>query len=303
MLTEKRIGVLMGGISAERDVSLRSGNAIYNALKGLGYDVSAIDVGRDICEVLRGKKVEIAFLALHGGIGENGCIQGLLEIMEIPYTGSGVLASSLAMDKLSSKVMFSGAGLAVPEYEKVTSFRIPEIGLPIVVKPQKEGSSIGVSIVREMSQLREALETAISFNGVAVVEEYIDGKEVHIGILNDIVLGGVEVRPSVEFYSYEAKYTEGMTRYIIPPEIDNANYELAKDTAFRAHQALGSEGATRVDLMLDKAGRPYVLEVNTIPGMTETSLLPKIAGYTGLTFPRLVEEILRSAIEKSKVKR
>ncbi|MBI4823632.1 MAG: D-alanine--D-alanine ligase [Nitrospirae bacterium] len=303
LLTKKRIGVLMGGISAEREVSLRSGKAIFNALRNLGYDVSAIDVGRDICKVLGREKIEIAFLALHGGFGEDGCIQGLLEVMEIPYTGSGVLASSLAMDKLSSKVMFISEGLAVPKFEKLTSFKIPEIPLPIVVKPQKEGSSVGVSIVRDETKLREAVETALSFNGVAIAEEYIDGKEIHIGILNNIVLGGVEVRPLVEFYSYEAKYTEGMTEYIIPPEIDDASYEKAKDTALSAHQALGSEGATRVDLRLDRAGKPYVLEVNTIPGMTETSLLPKIASHRGLSFPMLVEEILRSAIEKSKVKR
>ena len=311
-LTNKRIGVLMGGQSAEREVSLRSGKAIYNALKGLGYDVVAIDVGHDIFNILKRKKIEIAFIALHGGYGENGGVQGMLEVLGIPYTGSGVLASALSMDKEASKKIFLYQKIPVPpfiivqrstinvqrsemEIKSLINFR-----MPWVVKPATEGSSIGVSIVREERQIRPAVEKALSFSNRVIIEKYIQGKEVHIGILSGKVLGGVEVKPSLEFYNYEAKYTAGMTEYILPPEINSKVYEKAKEIALNAHIALGCGGATRVDLKIDGKGNPYVLEVNTIPGMTETSLLPKIAKQAGMDFPDLIEEILRGAVNESK---
>jgi len=311
MLTDKRIGVLMGGISAEREISLRSGTAIYSALKGSGYNAVAIDVGPDICNVLNREEIEVVFLALHGGQGENGSIQGLLEVLGIPYTGSGVLASALAMDKEASKKIFLYHNIPVPPFvvlskEQITkssSFvsrpsSLVEFTLPWVVKPATEGSSVGVSIVRDETSFGQALETAYSHGPRAIVEKYIAGKEVHIGILNDRVLGGVEVKPSLEFYNYEAKYTAGRTEYILPPEIDSKAYESAKTAAISAHIALGCKGATRVDLRVDAKGNPYVLEVNTIPGMTETSLLPKIAGLAGFDFPNLIEEIIRGIIEE-----
>ncbi len=243
--------------------------------------------GKDICEVLRNEKIEFAFLVLHGGWGEDGGIQGLLEVMGIPYTGSGVLASALAMDKAVSRVIFASAGLHVPQCELVSEVHAPSFGPPWVVKSRREGSSVGISIVREKAKLAEALKTALSFGGGALIEEFIEGKEVHIGLLDGKALGGVEVRPSLEFYSYEAKYTSGKTQYIIPPTLDANAYELAKEAALKAHNALGCSGATRVDLIVDARGIPYVLEVNTIPGMTETSLLPKIAGHAGLSLPAL----------------
>lgn len=315
MLTNKKIGVLMGGSSAEREVSLRSGAAIHNALKGLGYNAVAIDVGHDICDVMKREKIEIAFLVLHGGYGENGAVQGMLEVLGIPYTGSGVLASALAMDKEASKKIFVYHKIPVPPFKVVSrqlsvvsekletiNYQLSTIdfSLPWVIKPATEGSSVGVSIVRDEGQIRSAIEKAFSLSGRAIIEKYIDGKEVHIGILNDNVLGGVEVRPSLEFYSYEAKYTAGLTDYILPPEIDGKAYERAKDVALSAHLALGCKGATRVDLRIDVEGNPYVLEVNTIPGMTETSLLPKIARHAGLDFPVLIEEILRGALNEGK---
>jgi D-alanine-D-alanine ligase len=329
MLTNRKIGVLMGGSSAEREVSLRSGAAIYNALKGLGYNAVAIDVGPDICDILKREKIEIAFLALHGGHGENGAVQGMLEVLGIPYTGSGVLASALAMDKEASKKVFVYHKIPVPPFVVISkehraqdtpSLTLPPRGggkgwgglrtpgselktgfnLPWVIKPATEGSSVGVSIVRDEGQIRSAIEKAFSLSDRAIIEKYIDGKEVHIGILNDRVLGGVEVRPSLEFYSYEAKYTAGLTDYILPPEIDGRAYERAKDVALSAYLALGCKGAPRVDLRIDVEGNPYVLEVNTIPGMTETSLLPKIARHAGLDFPALIEEILRGAINEGK---
>ena len=318
MLTKKKIGVLMGGTSTEREVSLRSGTAIHNALKGLGYDTIAIDAGPDICSVLKTETIELSFLALHGGYGENGAIQGMLEVLGIPYTGSGVLASALAMDKEASKKIFLHHKIPVPPFKVVSSKQllIPpspplvkggkggfdssliDFPLPWVVKPVAEGSSVGVSIVKDETGFEQALETAYSYGLKAIVEKYIDGKEVHIGILNDRILGGVEVRPSLEFYSYEAKYTAGKTEYILPPEIDTKAYERAKVAAFSAHSALGCKGATRVDLRVDGEGNPYVLEVNTIPGMTETSLLPKIAKKAGLDFPALIEEMVRGALRE-----
>jgi len=303
MLTDKRIGVLMGGISAEREVSLRSGSAIYNALKGLGYNAVSIDVGSDICDVLDKGKIEAAFLALHGGYGEDGSIQGMLEVLGIPYTGSGVLASALAMDKEASKKVFLYHGIPVPPFTvigSITGSPGPSFDFPWVIKPATEGSSVGVSIARDKGNFEKALETAFSYGSRVIVEKYIEGQEIHIGILNGRVLGGVEVRPSLEFYNYEAKYTPGLTEYILPPEITAETYERAKMTALSAHIALGCRGATRVDLRLNAEGEPYVLEVNTIPGMTETSLLPKIAGLAGFDFPGLIEEILRGVFDEGK---
>jgi D-alanine-D-alanine ligase len=306
VLTDKKIGVLLGGTSAEREVSLRSGKAVFNALEGLGYKVVSIDAGTDICGVLRTEAVEIAFLVLHGGWGEDGSIQGMLEVLGIPYTGSGVLASALAMDKEASKKTFLSSGVPVPPFAVVSrrSGRtrpeevVPEFKLPWVVKPATEGSSIGVTIVKKRDDFVQAMDKALSFGTRVLVEKYIEGREVQIGILNDRILGGVEVKPSLEFYSYEAKYTAGLTEYILPPELSPAVYEKAAFAALAAHSALGCNGATRVDLMIDSEGEPFVLEVNTIPGMTETSLLPKIAGHAGLDFPALVVEILKGVINE-----
>ncbi|MBE0426287.1 MAG: D-alanine--D-alanine ligase [Nitrospirae bacterium] len=342
MITDKKIGVFMGGISTEREVSLRSGAAIYSALKGLSYNAVGITITNQssgnsqqssdnsqqsseqsfvnpgdlstnssfitcypsqICEVLNGEGVEMAFIALHGGYGENGSIQGMLEVLGIPYTGSGVLASALAMDKEASKKIFIYHNIPVAAFvvlSKEQRAKRIEFNLPWVVKPATEGSSVGVSIVREEVRFREALEKAFSFGSRVIVEKFIGGKEIHIGILNDTVLGGVEVRPSLEFYNYEAKYTAGLTKYILPPEIGTEAYKKAKDIALSAHIALGCKGATRVDLRVDSEGNPYVLEVNTIPGMTEMSLLPKIARLAGFDFSGLIEEILRGVIGEGK---
>lgn len=305
MLTDRKIGVLMGGTSAEREISLKSGDAILRALRLPGYDAVAVDVGADICEVLSREKIQMAFLALHGGLGEDGSIQGLLEVMGIPYTGSGVLASALAMDKAASKKIFSYHGIPTPEFEVISNtdafIKKAETLLvkgPVALKPGGEGSSIGVSIVKERDELEKALKKALSFSGTAVVEEYIEGKEIHIGVLGNRVLGGVEVRPRSGFYDYEAKYTSGLTEYILPPELDEDTYKQCKETGLSAHLALGCSGATRVDLRVDNDRNPYVLEVNTIPGMTETSLLPKIAKQAGMDFPALIEEMLKLALSR-----
>jgi len=315
-LTDRRIGVLMGGTSAEREVSIKSGTAVLNALKRLRYNAVAVDAGPDICEVIRKERVEVAFLILHGGHGEDGSIQGLLEVLGVPYTGSGVLASALAMDKEASKKVFLSQGIQVAPFITVTGSKLQAAGstnksevmrhqltsiefdMPWVIKPATEGSSIGVTIVKDEGSLSPALEKALTFGERVLIEKYIGGKEIQVGILNEKILGSVEVRPKSEFYSYEAKYTAGLTEYILPPELPSDVLGRAERTALSAHIALGCRGATRVDLILDKECNPYVLEVNTIPGMTETSLLPKIAELSGLSFPSLIEEILGEAIAR-----
>ncbi len=320
LVTKKRIGVLMGGLSAERDISMRSGLAIYQNLQELGYDTVLIDVGKDIASVIKKEKVRIAFLALHGGIGEDGSIQGLLETLRVPYTGSGVLASALAMDKEASKKIFTYHGLPVLPFMVVRKlkkakkgkaktentdmagvfeypdFPAPSFDLPWVVKPVSEGSSIGVTIVKEEKELAPCMEKTFSLDAKVIIEKFVKGKELHIGILGDRVLGGVEVRPSLEFYNYEAKYTSGLTDYIIPPEVDEATYENVRTLALKAHMALGCSGVSRVDFMIDQDNAPYILEVNTLPGMTTTSLIPKIAKAEGMSFKDIIEEIIRHAL-------
>jgi D-alanine-D-alanine ligase len=305
MLTNKRIGVLAGGTSAEREVSLKSGNAVYKALLGRGYNAVFIDASDNICEDLKRERVEIAFIVLHGGHGENGAIQGLLEVMGIPYTGSGVMASAIAMDKEASKKIFlhhniPAAPFAVIEKDNSESQILnlkSQIEMPWVVKPAAEGSSIGVNIVKNEAELDNALNDAFNYGKKIIIEKYIKGKEIQIGILGTRALGGVEVRPSKEFYSYEAKYTPGLTEYILPPQINDSEYQILKTTAHKAHNALGCKGATRVDFILSESGEPYILEVNTIPGMTETSLLPKIAGLSGMEFTDLIEAMLELTIK------
>ena len=304
-LKKLKIGVLMGGQSAEREVSLRSGAAVVRALKSRGYAARPIDAGPDLWHVLKKEKIGFAFIALHGGHGENGAVQGMLEIMGIPYTGSGLLSSALAMDKEASKKIFRYHGIPVPAFHIVRrqEFRRPETGLktgfrlPWVVKPSTEGSSVGVEIVRRREDAVRAIKKAFAYGDAVVIEEYMPGREVQIGILNDRAIGGVEVRPSAEFYSYEAKYTAGMTEYIIPPAIDKRTLRKAEQAALAAHRALGCSGATRVDLIIGERKDVVVLEVNTIPGMTETSLLPKIAAAAGLDFPMLIEKIMEGDSE------
>lgn len=309
MLKGKKIGVLMGGKSAEREVSLRSGMAVFNALKRRGYNAVAIDVGPDICNLLKREGIEIAFLALHGGYGEDGSIQGLLEVLGIPYTGSGVLASALAMDKEASKKIFLFHGIPVPPYvvfseeeimRKGTDENLCPFSMPWVIKPSREGSSIGVSIVRRKEDIATAIGHVLPFGKKVIIEKFIEGKEIQVGILKDRILGSIEVRPKREFYSYEAKYTPGLTDYISPPEIPGDDLKRVEELGLKAHIALGCKGATRVDTILSERGEVYVLEVNTIPGMTETSLLPKIAKLSNLDFDALIEEILMDAIASGK---
>lgn len=305
-----KIGVLMGGLSPEREVSLKTGAAIHRSLVRQGYNACRIDAGTDLAEALKREGAGAAFIALHGGAGEDGSVQGLLEVMGIPYTGSGVLASALAMDKEYSKRIFHDRGILVPEGTVLAKpdyvfnpdmprdmARAIGFGFPWVVKPATAGSSIGVSMVREPDGIRAALDGAFALSDRVIVERRIIGREVQVGILGGRVLGSVEVRPlkTLDFYNYDAKYAGGLTEYILPPEVDEKALSLAHETGLAAHLALGCRGATRVDLIVDAEGHAHVLEVNTIPGMTETSLLPKIAKAGGLDFDALVEEMLKEA--------
>jgi D-alanine-D-alanine ligase len=303
LVTKKKIGVLMGGLSSERDVSLSSGNAILEALQGKGYAAVSIDVGRDVAERLRKTDIEVAFNGLHGKFGEDGAIQGLLEVAGIPYTGSGILASAMGMNKIISKAVFKAYGLHVGPFmvvsgvdKKVLTTSQEEIGFPLVVKPSSEGSSMGVSVVNTGDEFVPAVKRALSYDREVLIERYIRGMEIQVGILGERALGAIEIVPKDVFYSYKAKYEQGMSEHFFPARVPEAVYKRTLDAALAAHRALGCRGYSRVDFIIDAAGTPHILELNTLPGMTATSLLPDIARGIGMSFPDLVEEILRLAL-------
>jgi len=299
-LKTKKIGVLMGGLSAEREVSLKSGAAVHQALVTRGYEAVAIDVGRDLGMVLDRKKVEVAFICLHGRLGEDGAVQGVLETMGIPYTGSGVLASALAMNKIFAKTVFQASGLAVARYrvlKRGESLDLATLGfpLPVVVKPSQEGSSVGVSIVREEAGIGAAISEAFRYDEEILVEQFIRGREIQVGILADRALGAIEIVPKKEFYDFEAKYTPGMASHILPAPLPTDLYRKVLEEGEKAHRCLGCSGYSRVDFLVTDRGECFILEVNTLPGMTALSLLPEIAGGAGIDFQELVERIVLSA--------
>lgn len=301
-MRDKKIGVLMGGLSAERSVSMQTGEAVLAALDGRGYHVVPIFVDRDVDLVLRQSAIDVAFIALHGRYGEDGCIQGLLELLGIPYTGSDVLASALAMHKVKAKEIFRLRNLPTPPYYVLTRAHEADIparhgdfGFPAVVKPVGEGSSVGVELVGDMDELVAACERAFCFDSELLVERYIRGQEISVAVLGDRPLGAVEVVPREPFYDFSAKYSRGATEYYIPPRVSPQRYRGCLAQAARAHQALGCSGATRVDMILSDTGNEYILEVNTLPGLTPTSLLPKIAAAAGIAFDELCEAILLGA--------
>jgi len=287
----------MGGLSAEREISLRSGNACLKALVSRGYNAVAIDAGRDLSLRLRDEGIEVAFIALHGRYGEDGTVQGLLEIMGIPYTGSGVLASAIAINKAVTKDVLISKGIKTPGFaalNRIEDAEGLEIQFPVVVKPAKEGSTIGISIVRGEEELAPALSEAFRFDSLVVIEEFVKGKEVTVSVLDGNPMTIVEVRPKSGFYDFHSKYTAGMTEYICPAEISGEIDKVCKDVALSVYKAVGCSGVARVDMIIDEAG-PQVIEINTIPGMTETSLLPKAAACEGMSFTDLVERILDGA--------
>lgn len=301
---EKRIGVLMGGMSAEREISLRTGQAIYKALLKKNYKVFSIDVTRSLAQTLTKKKIEVAFIALHGRWGEDGTVQGMLEIMQIPYTGSGVLASALALHKGMTKKILSYHQLPttdfqivkVEEIKRTDLHRKIKIPLPLVIKPIAEGSTIGTTIVTQKGNLRDACENAARFDQHILIERFVEGKEITTGILNGEALPLIEILPKAGFYSFQSKYTPGNTEYIIPARVNKSVALKIQQLSIKAYHAIGCEGAARVDFMLShKKSQPYILEINTIPGMTESSLLPMAAQYVGMGFANLVEKMVLTA--------
>lgn len=296
-LSGKRIGVLMGGLSAEREVSLNSGRAVLASLVSQGLNAVGIDVGRDLPARLAAEGIEVAFIALHGRFGEDGAVQGVLEMMAIPYTGSGVLASALAMNKIYSKAMFQAAGLTVAPYRVLSRGEEPDpsCSLPVVVKPSQEGSSVGVSIVKEPGQMAAALAEAFRYDEKILVERFIDGREVQVGILEGRALGAIEIVPKGEFYDFEAKYTAGMAEHILPARLPAPVYAEVLKAGELAHAALGCDCYSRVDFLVTGSGECYLLEVNTLPGMTDLSLLPEIARGAGIGFAELTRRVLLAA--------
>jgi len=292
----KRVAVLHGGISAEREVSLASGRQVIAALETAGYAVQGIEAGPDLAALIAAltPAPDVVFNALHGRFGEDGAIQGVLEWLGIPYTHSGVLASAMAMDKARARAVFAAAGLPLAPGKVVTIgdlARADPLPPPYVVKPLNEGSSVGVEIVRAGDNRRAAIAAAWRFGATALVEAFIPGREITVGVLEDRALTVTEILPAAGFYDYRAKYTEGGSRHVLPAAIHGAAFDQALEVAVAAHRALGCRGASRADFRYDdtsgEPGRLVLLEVNTQPGMTATSLLPEQAALMGIDFPAL----------------
>ncbi len=289
----------MGGMSSEREISLSTGNEVLNALTRKGLNGIAIDVDRHVAQNLADKKIDAAFIALHGAYGEDGAIQGMLECVGIPYTGSGVLGSAVAYDKVISKRIFRDRNIPTARYQ-VFYKNGPDktkrdIGLPCVVKPSNQGSSIGVTVVRKEEDFEKSMELAFQYSREVIVEDFIDGKLIAIGMDEGEPMPIVHIKPQSGFYDYEAKYTAGKTEYICPADIDEEIQQRCRETAVMTFQALKGRGFPRVDAILNDDGTPYVLEMNTIPGLTPTSLLPMAAKMAGMEFDDLIIRILQSA--------
>jgi len=299
-LKNKKIAVLMGGLSAEREISLKTGGAVLKALQKSGYRAEAIDAGRDLAAQLSAAGAEVAFIALHGRFGEDGTVQGLLELQGIPYTGSGVLASSVAMDKVTTKKLLLYHELPTPGFEVLGPSDAAEALVercryfPLVVKPAREGSTLGITIVHNAAELAGGIDDARRFDDLVLIEDYIAGAEVTASVIDGEPLPLIQIVPKSGFYDYTSKYTAGQTEYLLPAPLEAALYERIQQTAVAACRVTGCCGAARVDFMV-REREFFCLEVNTIPGMTETSLLPKAAAQAGITFSELVQRILEGA--------
>lgn len=310
MTKNKHVAVLMGGWNSEREVSLRSGEAAYQALIHLGYTATKIDFSRDVVKDLEAAKPDIVFNALHGQFGEDGAIQGLLDILNIPYTHSGIMASAVCMDKVLTRHVCAMYGVKSPAYEilkkgefEENNRKIEKMQKPFVIKPILEGSSVGVEVFLEDKNYFFDLENySWEFGDEMILEKYIAGQEIQVAVMDNKALGAIEVRPKKLFYDYECKYTAGMTDYIMPAEISAEKYAEVLDLAQKCHNSMGCRGVSRVDFILNnKNGGDnnfYLLEVNTHPGFTATSLVPKIANYVGISFEEIVEYLVKTARTK-----
>ncbi|MHB1389695.1 MAG: D-alanine--D-alanine ligase [Thermoleophilia bacterium] len=309
-LKTSRVGVLMGGLSRERDISLRSGNNCLAALRSRGYDAVAIDIGRDVAAALLSEGVQVAFLALHGRFGEDGVIQGILEMLDIPYTGSRVLASAMGMNKVVAKQVAAWYDIPTPAFvafdcedgslPQVCAGARERLKFPVMVKPCDEGSSLGVSKVDHPDDFEAVLmDTCRDFREV-MAEEFVSGDEITVGLLQTetglTALPVLQLKPKADFYDFHAKYNHGMTDFIVPAELPDPVTQLSQERARRVHRALGCRGVSRVDFIVDDDGEPWFTEINTLPGMTDTSDLPAQAAAAGIGYEDLVETILHSAL-------
>lgn len=297
----EKIAVLAGGPSSEREISIKSGRAVYNALKLKGCNIKWLELGKNDAEKeLEKASFNVAFIALHGKFGEDGTIQRILERMSVPYTGSGVEASRLALDKIASRVIFEKKRMPVPDYIVIEKNK-DEIGLPrdfswpIVVKPQNEGSSIGLSFANNKKQFKEACKKAFKYGDKIIIEKYIKGREITVGILGKTALPVIEIIPKRTFYDYFAKYNDSRTEYKVPASLPVGIYKKAQALGLACHNALGCSDFSRVDMLFGEDKKIYILEINSIPGMTERSLLPKAANSAGIDFGKLCLKLLQLA--------
>lgn len=300
-----KVGVFGGGVSAERDISLLSANQVYRALVECSPNTVLIEINscqpEEVKRLISAYSLDVAFLALHGAFGEDGGIQGILENLNIAYTGSNPLSSSLAMNKATSKQKFKAVGIPTPEFHFChDKDRIPnDLTYPLVVKPCSSGSSLGVSIVGGQQELGRAVDAAFAHQDIILFEDYIPGRELTVGILDNQPLAVVEIIPKRGYYDFKAKYSDGLTEFIAPAKISKSIYQNLQALGLSAHQALGCEHFSRVDLRLDQAGQPYVLEVNSIPGFTSHSLLPLSAAACGIEFTELVSTMVKLALNRA----
>lgn len=295
--TRHRVGVLLGGLSPERSISLKSGAAVAGALRERGWEVVEIDVGPDLPEKLRAARVDVAWLALHGPLGEDGCVQGLLEVMRVPYTGSGVRGSAVAMDKVATKRMLRGSGIAMPA-DRVWRRGDPfpeDLRFPVMAKTPEGGSTLGIRKCMDAAELESGLLYCLEFAEEVLLEEFVEGEEITVAVLFGRPLPVVSIQPESGFFDFEAKYTKGRTRYVVPAPIPAESAAAAQRAAAAAYAALGLDGVARADFILDSGGTPWFLEINTLPGMTATSLSPMAAGQVGMSFGDLVEALLLRA--------
>ncbi|WP_214826659.1 D-alanine--D-alanine ligase [Exiguobacterium algae] len=304
-----KVAVLYGGVSGEREVSLTSGEGMVEALKERGHDVIAIDFHPERANELLSLEVDVVVSALHGKYGEDGRVQSLLEMANIPYTGSGVLASALAMDKARAKVMFAASGLRVARDTLIESIDGIERGIqewggeyPCVVKPAQEGSSNGLTIAMNETMLREGVDKAFRCDTAVLIEQYIKGKELTVPVIgnfgNEQALPVIEIIPKNEFYDYESKYTEGGSVHVCPAEISDELTKEVQEAAVKAHRALGCSGYSRSDFLISEDGLAYILETNTLPGMTPLSLFPDSARTVGISYGELLERFMQLALDK-----
>ncbi|MGQ9708693.1 MAG: D-alanine--D-alanine ligase [bacterium] len=305
-LRKRKIGVLMGGWSSEREVSLLSGQRVLESLKHQGYQAVGIDINRGFVDQIRQAKIDMAFIALHGKPGEDGTMQGFLELMGIPYTGSGVTASAVAIDKVFTKMLFRQMGIPTPDFVSISSDddvaaglaeAVKRFGYPMIAKPRCEGSSVGIELLEGRRGALDRCERVWRGFGDMLIEPFLPGMIATVGIVGQVVLPILELAPkSHEFYNYEAKYTRGETDFILPARLDKRTEKRIKELAIKAHQGLGCKGFSRLDLIVKDSRLPYFLEINTVPGLTDLSDLPAQAEHAGISYDELIFRILADAL-------